>query len=115
MYSALAFVKDQLTGNSTITDEIAAGNMYPVLASDTVTGDFLTFSVQSVGVVTKERLSEYSVTINVFGNTILEAAQKGDVISTELVNNSFRLQSEGIQYTEDLQRAYINLVFNFKI
>lgn len=115
MYLAAKHVYDNLKDNATITAAIAAANMFPVVAQDSTVGDFLIYQVESAGVVTKDFKSQYQVEISVFCDSILEAAQKADIITGELIANNFRITSEAMAYAQDLRTAYINLVFNFKL
>lgn len=115
MEAALQHVYDTLRNSSTVTDEIAAANMFPLVAPIETAGDFLTFQLESSGKFTKDLVKEYDITINVFCNNLLEAAQKADIIEGVLSNNKFRLRSESTQYAEDYATAYISLVFNLKL
>ena len=117
MYSALLFIKKQLTDNIVITAQIPADNMYPLVASAKVDAeDFVVFNVQRSGNFTKDIQQSYTSEIQVFGSDILEAAQKADIIELELTNhNLIRSTFASVELTEDLERAYIKILFTFKI
>jgi len=116
MYNALLFIKEQLTDNATITAQIPAANIYPVIASAEVAGDFVVYNVQREGRYTKDLLSTYSSEIDVFGDDILEATQKADIIELELTNHDKIIgTSASVAYSVDLQKAFVKLIFTFKI
>ena len=116
MYNALLFIKEQLTDNPIITDEIPASNIYPVIAAAEVAGDFITYTVGRNTKFTKDGLISYDCDVTIYGDDILEAAQKADIIQTELTNNkSIYGLSASVDYTEDYQRAYIKINLTLKI
>tara|TARA_R100000030_G_scaffold79737_1_gene62636 strand:+ start:195 stop:548 length:354 start_codon:yes stop_codon:yes gene_type:complete len=117
MRNALIFLKDQLTGNSLITDEVPAANIYPLIAASKVPeNDFIVFSCERQGRFTKDGLKDYSATVMVFKSNLLEAATVADIIEEQLTNHE-RIYGEtsSAQYSEDFETAYINLTFTFKI
>lgn len=116
MYNALLFIKNILTTTSAITDEIPADNIYPVVASATVTGDYLVYNITRDNPFTKDALMKYELEVTVFADDILEAAQKADIIETQLTNNKeiFGLGAT-VEYIEDYKKAFVKLNLTFKI
>ncbi len=122
MYNAFVFISDLLTGNTTITDEfptstnVEGPNIFAGIADSETEGDFMVYLVRRNSTFTKNGLQEYEAEISVFADSIMEAAQKADIVQTELTNHP-RIygSSADVQLTEDRTRAYINLIFTFKI
>lgn len=122
MYSALKFIADELNNNSTITDEfpsssnISGFNIFPGIADSETEGSFLVFMVRRNGRFTKDRLNAYECEISVFSDSIMQAAQKADIVEEELTNNvKIYGRASDVQITEDQTKAYINLIFTFKL
>lgn len=122
MYNALKFIADELNNNATITAEfpsssnITGYNIFPGLADGETQGDFLVFMVRRISRFSKDSLNRYECEISVFGDSIMEAAQKADIVQTELTNNKIIYgDSANVEITEDQTRAFINLLFTFKL
>ena len=116
MYNALLFIKEQLTENALITAQISADNIYPIIAAAEVEGDFITYTVSRDNQFTKDGLTAYTSDIEVFADDVLEAAQKADIVQLQLTTHEkIYGESAGVFYSQDLKRAYVKLIFTFKI
>ena len=117
MYNALLFLKQQLVDNSTITNEVPAANIYPVLAAAKVNKkNFMVFTASREGKFTKDQVAKYNAEVYVFADNILEAARISDIVEEQLTNNkSIYGQSASVEITEDYEDAFVKLIFTFKI
>ncbi len=116
MYNALVFIKNILTNTAEITAQIPAANIYPLVASAKVTGDFVIYTVSRESKFTKDALMEFNCEVTVYADDILEAAQKADIIETQLTNyKEIFGQSATVNYTEDYKKAYIKINLTLKI
>jgi len=117
MYNALLFLKQQLVDNSTITNEVPAANIYPLLAASKVDKtNFIVFTVRRDSPFTKDNVAKYNAEVYVFADNILKAAQVSDIVEEQLTNHK-RIygQSASIEITEDYEDAFVKLIFTFKI
>ena len=116
MYQAFIFLKNLLTNSAVITAQIPATNIYPIVAAATVQGDFIVYKIKRDKPYTKDNLMQYSCEVLIFADDILEAAQKADIVETELTNNNqiYGL-SASVDYIEYFKKAYVKLDLTFKI
>ncbi|MAM27428.1 MAG: hypothetical protein CMC13_00240 [Flavobacteriaceae bacterium] len=117
MYNALLFLKEQLVDNSTITNEVPAENIYPLIAAAKVDiNNFMVFSATREGRFTKDKAANYNAEVRVFASNLLEAARISDIVEEELTNHNI-IFGNGARatFTEDYKNVYISLIFTFKI
>lgn len=116
MYNAFIFIAETLTQSSIITNEIAANKIYPVTAESDIEGDFLVYTASRDGITTKDEIAQYDVTLQIFGDNILEAIQKATIIEGVLIEEkNIRSRGASVQYTELLYRGYVELKLTLKI
>jgi hypothetical protein len=116
MINAFIFISETLTQSTLVTDEIPAANIYPVLAPADFEGDFMTYDAARGGIVTKDQVAEYDVTLNIYCDNVLEAIEKTAVIEGVLIDQKdIRSRGASVEYTESLERAYVQLKLTLKI
>ena len=117
MYNALLFLKQQLVDNSTITNEIPAANIYPLIASAKVDkNNFMVFSASRDGRFTKDSVSKYNAEVRIFSENLLEAARISDIVEEQLTNHQLIFGTGATPaFTENYDDVYMSLIFTFKI
>ena len=98
--------------------DLVNAKLFWELAEEETTFPFITYSVSSDGVVTKDGFSGYSVQIRVFAEGLNTASTIGKEVDSYLKDNKIPWRNRGARtgYNDPpRQEAYLEITYNFKI